>query len=227
MIRIATILPRCERTRMVWQVLILEIRRGANQNLLWLAQVLFDGKVEGLMLYQILGEEVTKYIFSAMRFYYLTSRARNLMLNWIARHIDQTDRVEVWLPTEEYPETWLADIQVKVESVIRAAMSRVLDVEKIGGMGVGEGNFSARITDAICPWNEGVWHFASSDGQAEVSKSAKADCELTIQGLTALIAGTQDPQDIPLRGWGDSDPAIQAVQRGMFPKAVPFMHENF
>ena len=58
-------------------------------------------------------------------------------------------------------------------------------------------------------------------------KVTQAECELTIQGLTALIAGTQDPQDIPLRGWGDSDPAIQAIQREMFPRAVPFMHENF
>jgi predicted acetyltransferase len=199
----------------------------ANQNLFWTALADFDGKIEGLMVYRTLGEEVTKYNFSAIRFYYQTSRARNLLLGWIARHIDQADRVEIWLPPEEYPETWLADIQVKVESVIRAAMSRVLNVEKIGGMSVGEGNFSARIIDAICPWNEGVWNFASSEGKLIVSKSSQAECELTIQGLSALIAGTQDPQDIPLRGWGDSDPAIQTIQRGMFPRAVPFMHENF
>ena len=87
------------------------------------------------------GEEVTKYNFSAIRFYYQTSRARNLLLCWIARHIDQVDRVEIWLPADEYPETWLADTQVKVESAIRAAMSRVLDVEKIGGMRCGRRQF--------------------------------------------------------------------------------------
>ncbi len=202
-------------------------RVRANQNLFWTAQADFGGKIEGLMVYRTLGEEVSKYIFSAIRFYYQTSRARNLLLSWIARHIDQTDRVEVWFPPEEYPETWLADIQVKVESAIRAAMSRVLDVEKIEGMTVGEGGFTARIIDPLCPWNEGAWQFASNQGRLQVSRAAKAECELTIQGLTALIAGTQDPQDIPLRGWGEADAAIQSVQRVMFPRIVPFMHENF
>ena len=202
-------------------------RGRANQNLFWLANAVFDGKTEGLMLYRILGEEVSKYIFSAIRFYYQTSRARNLMLNWIARHIDQADRAEIWLPADEYPETWLADTQVKVESAIRAAMSRVLDIEKIAGMNVGEGSFSAKIIDPICPWNEGTWRFELHDGKLQVSKTTKMECELTIQGLTALIAGAHDPQDIPLRGWGDPDPSTQSILRRMFPRMNPFMHENF
>jgi hypothetical protein len=179
------------------------------------------------MLYRVLGEEVTKFNFEALRFYYQTSRARYLMLNWIARHIDQAERAELWLPADEYPETWLADFQVKIESVIRAAMCRVLDVEKIGGMNVGEGNFSARIIDPLCPWNEGVWCFESNQGKLQVSKTSKADCELTIPGLTTLIAGVHDPQDIPLRSWGDVDASIQAVQHGIFPGMNPFLHENF
>ena len=202
-------------------------RNAANRNNLWTAIAEFGGKIEGLMLYRILGEEVTKFNFTAYRFYYQTSRARYLMLGWIARHVDQADRVELWLPEDEYPETWLADIQVKVESAIRPAMSRVLDVEKIGGMNVGKGSFSARIIDPLCPWNEGLWRFESGDGKLQVSKASKTDCELTVQGLTALIVGMHDPQDFPLRGWGNPDPAIQSIQREMFPKMNPFMHENF
>jgi predicted acetyltransferase len=202
-------------------------RAAANRNNLWAALAKFNGNIEGLMLYRIQGEEVTKFNFVAYRFYYQTSRARYLMLNWIARHVDQADRVEIWLPENEYPETWLADIQVKVESAIRAAMSRMLDVEKVGGMDVGEGSFAAQIVDPLCPWNDGMWRFESSGGKLQVSKSSKADCQLTIQGLTALIAGTHDPQDFLLRGWGDPDPALQSVQRGMFPGMRPHLHENF
>lgn len=106
-------------------------------------------------------------------------------------------------------------------------MSRVLDVEKISGMNVGEGRFSARIIDPLCPWNEGSWHFESCDGKLEASKTSTADCELTIQGLTALIAGTHDPQDIPLHGWGDLNPATQLILCEMFPMMHPFMHESF
>jgi predicted acetyltransferase len=202
-------------------------RARANQNLFWTATAVFDGKIEGLMLYRILGEEVTKNNFVAYRFYYTTSRARYLLLSWIARHVDQADRAELWLPTEEYPETWIADIQVKVESAVRAAMCRVLDVEIIGGMNVGEGSFSARIIDPLCPWNEDLWRFESSEGKLQVSRASKAECELTIQGLSALIAGVHEPQDLPLRGWGNADQVIQSIQSEMFPRTVPFMHDIF
>ena len=149
------------------------------------------------------------------------------MLNWIARHVDQADRVEIWLAADEHPDLWLADIQVKTESAIRPAMSRVLNVEKISEMNVGEGSFSAQIIDPLCPWNEGSYRFESSAGKLQVSKTSKAECQLTIQGLTALIAGAHDPQDFLLRGWGDPDPALQTILRTMFPRAYPFMHENF
>jgi predicted acetyltransferase len=202
-------------------------RVRANQNLIWIASAMFNGEVEGLMLYRILGEEVSKYNFSATRFYYLTSRARYLMLNWIARHIDQANRVEIWVPADEYPETWLSDLEVKVDTPPHPAMSRVLDVENINGMLIGEGSFSVRIVDPLCPWNEGNWRFESVDGLLEVSRASTAECELTIQGLTALISGAHDPQDIPLRNWGATDSRIQAIQGVMFPKQYPFMHEVF
>ncbi len=202
-------------------------RSDANRNTFWLALPKFNGNIEGMMLYRTLGEEVTKYNFVAYRFYYRTSRARYLMLNWIARHVDQADRAEIWLPADEYPEMWLADIQVKTESAIRAAMSRVLDVERIGGMDVGEGSFTAQVIDPLCPWNEGVWRFESSEGKLQVRKTSKAECQLKVQGLTALIAGAHDPQDFPLRDWGNPDPILQSKMREMFPKKNPFMHENF
>ncbi len=122
---------------------------------------------------------------------------------------------------------WGVTTDIKVESAVRPAMNRVLDVEKIGGMCVGNGSFSARIIDPLCPWNERVWQFESIDGFLHVSKATRADCELTIQGLSALIAGTRDPQDFPIIGWGDPDPNLQSIMREIFPPAQPFLHENF
>ena len=199
----------------------------ANRNQLWAFLARFNGQIEGLMLYRIQGEEVTKFNFSAVRFYYRTSRARYLMLNWIARHVDQADRVELWLAADEFPESWLVDLQVKVESAIRPAMNRVLDVENLNGMCAGEGSFSAKIIDPLCPWNEASWLFEGREGKLEVTKRSKADCELTIQGLSALVAGTHDPQGFPLRGWGDPDSALQSIQSQMFPRLCPYMHEMF
>ena len=116
---------------------------------------------------------------------------------------------------------------MKVESAIRPGMNRVLDIEKLGGMSTGDGVFSAKVIDPLCPWNEGMWRFESTGGTLQVTKSSKADCELTIQGLSALIAGTRDPQDFHLRGWGNPDTGSQTAMREMLPRLIPFMHENF
>ncbi len=202
-------------------------RVWANKNMQWIAMASFDGNLEGIMMYRLLGDGPTKYNFSAWRFYYKTSRGRYLLLNWIARHIDQADRVEMWVRADDYPETWLEDIQLKTEPAFGPAMSRVLDVEKIVGMQVGEGAFSAHISDPICPWNEAGWHFEGSGGRLQVSRSTQVDCELTIQGLSSLILGVHDPQDFNYRGWGNPDRTIQSSMQRMFPKMCPFMHEMF
>ncbi len=202
-------------------------RAGASRNLFWVAQAKFRGNTEGLMLYRLLGDEPTQFNLLAFRFYYHTSRARYLLLNWIARHVDQADEVELWLQPDETPESWLADLQIQVEAANRPAMGRVLDVEKMSGMSAGEGSFSARVIDPLCPWNEGAWRFEGCDGLLRVNRASAASCELSIQGLAALVNGTHDPQDFSFRGWGNPDPSIQAVQRAMFPKMCPFMHENF
>ena len=199
----------------------------AQHNRLWVALAKVDGRIEGLMLYKLQGEEVTKFNFEAYRFYYTTSRGRYLLLDWIARHIDQANWAEIWLPPYEHPETWLADLQVKIESQVRAPMSRVLNVAEIGGMQTGEGCFSAQVIDPVCPFNEGMWRFESVAGKLEISRSSKAECELTIQGLTALIFGTHDPQDFNLRGWRNPTSEIQMIMRAMFPAQMPFLHENF
>jgi len=200
---------------------------SASRNRQWVALARFHGKIEGLMVYSLQGNEPSKYKFFSSRFYYQTSRARYLLLNWIARHIDQADRVEMWLPADEYPETWLADIQVRVESAERAPMIRILDVAGLGGMDIGKGSFSVHISDLLCTWNEGTWRFEACDNQLVVTKASNAELNLSIQGLSALVAGTHDPEDFPLRRWGDPDHQMQAVLRGMFPKACPYLHEYF
>ena len=202
-------------------------RTAAARNRLWIAQAVVNGVPAGMMLYDLKGEEETRFLFRAVRFYYETSQGRYLLLQWIARHIDQADRVELWLAPAEQPETWLADIQVKTESDIRAAMGRVLDVAQIGGMTAGSGCFSARISDPLCPWNEGVWQFVTVDGTLRVATSDSPDCDLAIQGLTALVYGTHDPGDFDIRGWGDPSPAVQAAMRVMFPPQTPYLHERF
>ncbi len=198
---------------------------AANQS--WVAIAREEGEPIGLMLYALKGEEVTRFNFRAQRFIYKNSLGRYLLLEWIARHIDQANQAEIWLPPFELPETWLADMKVQTEPAWIPPMGRVLDMETITGMGVGEGSFTAQISDPLCPWNEGVWQFESANGVLAVSKGGSAECELNINALSALFYGTHDPGDFALRDWGNPTQELRSTMRRMFPAKLPYLHEIY
>jgi predicted acetyltransferase len=202
-------------------------RARAQRNTTWLALAEVDGEPIGVMLYDLKGDRPTEYNMRVSRFYYRTSQGRYLLLGWIARHIDQAHQVEMTVPPFELPETWLADMAVEPEPIFRAPMGRVLDVGQIGGMGTGPGRFAARVSDPLCPWNEGVWALETVDGRLEVSAGKEPECELSIQALAALIYGTHVPDDFFYRGWGNPSPEVQETMRGMFPPRLPYLHEYF
>jgi predicted acetyltransferase len=201
-------------------------REKMKEHKLWAAMAKFDGQVEGLMLYNMEQKEDSQTL-RADRFFCQTSRARMLLLQWIALHVDQIERVKLELLAHERPITWLSDLRVKTETNGFAALGRVLDVGAMGGMQVGAGSFSARVSDPYCPLNEGVWRFACQDGKLAVGRAEQPDCDLTIQGLTAMVFGTHEPQDLPLRGWGNPAPALQDTLRTMFSMQSPYLHEGF
>lgn len=194
----------------------------------WMAQAWINGKLAGLMMYQLQGtdDDQGKFLFSASRLDYETPQAKYLLLRWIALHIDQADRVEILLPPSNRPETWLADTKVQT-GLHEAPMARVLDLAKIGGMKTGVGAFSVLIRDPACPWNEGGWRFESIDGHLHVEREKHAQVGLSIQGLTALVMGSHDPRDFSCRGWGELSPASLAQAISMFPPANPFLDEMF
>jgi predicted acetyltransferase len=201
--------------------------RAQKYNRSWLALARVGGGLVGLLLYQLGGEEPTQFTLRAHRLYYDSSQAKYLLLQWLARHVDQASEVEIWLPPYEHPETWLADLQPGTESQARAPMGRVVDVAGLGHMRTGPGRFSATVRDPLCPWNEGVWQFETADGVLQVVRASEADCDLAIQGLSALVYGTHDPGDFRFRGWGNPPLAVQATMRAVFPTRTPYLHEYF
>jgi len=202
-------------------------KESAQSNRSWLAQAIVNGETAGLMVYNLKGDEMMNYDLRATRFYYRSSQGKYLLLAWLARHIDQAGKVELWLPSYEQPNTWLADIRPKLEPVFVAPMGRVLDVSAIGGMETGPGSFTAQISDPHCPWNNGIWKFEGESGILEVVPARIALCNLTIQGLSALVYGVSDPADYLVRGWGDPSLELQVVMRTMFPPKLPYLHEYY
>jgi predicted acetyltransferase len=192
----------------------------------WIAFAKIESKTVGSMLYSLEGSEVN-FTMKIHRFHYTVPEGRYLLLDWIARHVDQAVSAEITLPPFEFPETWFADMNIKYQSTFPTPMGRVIDVSKLDGMETGPGSFTANITDPICPWNDGAWKFESVNGTLMVSPASQVDCTLSIQGLSALIYGTHDPKDFSLRGWGDPAPDIQDTMRSMFDRQLPFMYEQY
>ncbi|MBN1310539.1 MAG: GNAT family N-acetyltransferase [Anaerolineae bacterium] len=193
----------------------------------WLATARVDGEVVGQMLYNLKGERPTEFTMRAVRFYYHTVQGRYLLLEWIARHADQAERAEIWLPPFERPESWMPDMRLKKETDWFYPMGRVIDVANIGGMQTGPGSFSVHIDDPHCPWNNNVWRFETVDGCLRVSRADKDDGALSIQALTALVYGTHDPDDFAFRGWGDPSAEVKETMRSMFSSMAPYLHEWF
>lgn len=202
-------------------------KESAQRNRSWLTFARQNDKTVGLMMYNLQGEEMMKLNFRAVRFYYKNALGKYLFLNWIARHIDQAERVEIWLPPFEQPNTWLPDMQVQLEPVFVAAMGRVLDISQLNGMNCGPGKIAIQVKDPDCPWNEGCWKFEEINGLLHIQASPRSDCILTIQGISALIYGTNDPQDFRFRGWGDPSADQQAILNRMFPRQLPYLHEFY
>jgi len=202
---------------------------NALRNPVWAALAYVEDELEGVMLYKLKDSDAPhQFTLEASRFYTRNSRGRNLLLEWIARHIDQVAQVEIQLPAFERPELWLTDLRVKT-TLDFAPMGRVLDIARLGGMHCAAGGFTVQVSDPVCPWNEGCWRFETQDGCLLVSPAAQADalCTLTIQAVTALVYGTLDPQDFSMRGWGEPSLELQATLRAMFPTQFAHLHEEF
>ena len=192
----------------------------------WLAIAKVGGEIKGFILYN-----VTKpfEIFKIFNFYYEDSNTKYLLLQYLAKHINQFEKIEMELKPDELIECWVADSEVSVQtkSFAASSMGRVVSVENISGMEVGEGNFSAKIIDADCSWNNNSFSFSAVDGKLVVEKTENHDCTLMIQGLSALIFGGYDPHDFLFRSWSDATFSTEKEMRDLFPRQIPYIHSRF
>lgn len=81
-------------------------------------------------------------------------------------------------------------------------MLRVINVEKALQLAEykGSGQLSIRIHDIYCPWNDGVWHLAFTDGKSTGVSRDNAetyDMELDIATFSTLLGGCRDKSDFP------------------------------
>ena len=194
----------------------------------WMLVVKENEQVTGIMIYRIAEEARWKKIFDAQRFYYTTPLARMRMLEWIARHTDQVEKAEIYLPPWEHPELWLVDLKASLElSLAHSPMGRVIDISMLNGIPCGAGGFSVHIKDPFCPWNEGAWRFEGVGGTLKVKHAPSVGSSLSVQGLSAWLYGSIDPGDFAARGWADLLPEVADAMRAMLSLQPVYMHEFY
>lgn len=194
---------------------------------LWLAIARDEnGEVIGTMAYKITAFQGT---FEVSRFFVKNSLGRYLLLQYIAKHVDQVQDVNLKrIPATEHPETWFSDLSVQIDPKIwLTAMGRIINVREISGMKVGSGKVIIQVQDEFCPWNTGIFSFESQNGELVVSEGGEADCTLSINALNALIYGTHNPHDFQWRGWGNPSEEIIQKMLMLFPMKSPYLQILF
>ncbi|MDY6874271.1 MAG: GNAT family N-acetyltransferase [Chloroflexota bacterium] len=188
----------------------------------WLAFARRDGEAIGVLQYVLRGDAMDQTL-RAFDFLYSEPLGKFLLLDWIARHQDQAAEVELVLKPDIQGELLFTNICPEQGTLFHAPMGRVTTIPALSGLPVGESEITVRITDPNAPWNEGAWRLRSEDGLLIVESGDRAECELSIHGLTALVYGVYNPREFQYRGWGNpSDEQAVRLLR-LFPPKSPFM----
>jgi predicted N-acetyltransferase YhbS len=192
----------------------------------WVAIARTGGEVVGAVSYRIKqfgGDLVGGHMLAT------GALGRVLLLQYFARHVDQVARVVVSVGLDDAPELWGTDLPVTLESRVTfpstpGPMARILDLEKLAGMPVGEGSATVRVVDDLIG---GTYRLAGEHGRLAVTTAADAATTMTAAGLSGLIYGVLDPIDVVARGLGTVEPADVAPLRMLFPRALPYLMSEF
>ena len=208
-----------------------EQARLKDESAFWLAIARNnDNEVVGIMTYKITGfwKEL-----KARHFYYENSLGKYLLLRWLAHHADQVREIHIPILPNEYPETWYGDTfwgekgKIISRTWVPSGMGRVVLVEGMSGLHVGTGKISIKVEDEQCEWNNKIFKFESKDGILDVVKTDEFDCELSIQGLSAIIYGCYNLDDFEYKGWGKISDEIRTKILNLFPISYPYLHADF
>jgi predicted acetyltransferase len=198
-------------------------KEAAISHQAWLLIAKKNGKIIGVMNYT-LKDQIMNQTLHAYDFLFMNSEGKFALLNWIARHIDQISKVILTLGPDQAGENLFTDIRPEYQGLFVPPMGRVINLLALNGLPCGAGEISIQLTDPNCKWNNGIWHLSGKDGNLKITPGKLVDCTLTVQGLSALVYGVTDPEELSIRKWGNPSPEDQAVLRALFPPAQPYLH---
>lgn len=207
----------------------------SDRNDRWLVSAVVDGETIGALTYTIDGHGGTLLGEDLLT---VNPLGRALLLQFLARHVDQVDRVSVVVAADESPELWATDLACHTETrvafpTLGAPMARVLSLEALRGLPVGSGRVHVEIVDDpylaggyLLDGGAGAGRLDVTPGSGGAGGSVPT-ATLTAAGISALVYGVLDPDELPLRGFGDVSAPAAAQLRTLFPRAVPYIFADF
>jgi predicted N-acetyltransferase YhbS len=195
----------------------------------WLATAWDGDTVIGAASYQITGyggDLVAGDMLAA------SPLGRALLLQFFGSHAGQVEKVSAGVPPDESPELWGTDFAAEISANVAfpsslAPMGRVLSVEGLAGMPVGAAHIAVEVVDD--PFIAGHYELDGSSGVLDARRATRLvpDATLTVAGLSGLVYGVLDPDELPIRGFGQVGAAAAERLRTLFPRALPYLHAHF
>ena len=110
-------------------------------------------------------------------------------------------------------------------------MARIVDVEALNDLEVGHDSITFKISDSNCSWNNGIFQLAGKSGKLSIKKmdpKSNFECELTIQGLTAVVYGNYVLEDLIFKKWFSEIVAGAGKKLELlFPYQLPYIFDTF
>jgi predicted acetyltransferase len=124
---------------------------------------------------------------------------------YLGTHRDQIKKLQLRLPYGEHFQHWFVDLLDWIEiKVWNPWMIRLIDVEAAltGLPAPVEGELIFALKDSHCPWNSRLYHVISDGKQLQVETTSKTpSLTLTIEGVSALVYGTNTLDVLEFQGW--------------------------
>ena len=195
----------------------------------WLVMAYSGGEPVGALTYRITGHGE---VLAAGDMLTANALGRALLLEFFARHVDQVREVEVLVGPGEFPELWATDITALIQAEVSlpgsaTPMARVLSLSALAGLQAGPERVVVEIPGD--PYIGGSYVLDGRSGSLEVAPASAADSEatLTAAGLSGLVYGVLDPDDLVARGLGDIPADAAARLRVLFPRIHPYLYATF
>jgi predicted acetyltransferase len=196
----------------------------------WIVTARAGGELVAALTYRITG---FGGLLAADDLLAVSPLGRALLLQFVARHTDQVAQAEVRVAADELPELWATDLPAVSRAEISfpaasAPMARVLSLPSLAGLRAGPARVAVEVTGDR--YLAGGYRLDGRSGTLEVSPGdggSAAAATLTAAGLSALVYGVLDPDEVVIRGLGAIPADAAAALRLLFPRQVPYLYAGF